>query len=404
MLVQTAQKTPVRPGDLVEAVGFPAMGRFSAFLEDAEFRVRGHRAAPPPRPISINDALQGTNDADLVTMEARLIEALETPTETLLVIGAENTVFRARLPRTSLNLRQGSDLRLTGVCRVAEPAFSGERFGASPRSIELLLGSPEDIVIIAAPSWWTPPRLAIAAAVLLGLAVAAVVWIAMLRRRVAEQAQVISRKVQREAALEERHRMAREIHDTLAQSFSGLGFQLEALNAKLPPQAAEAQSKLQTARQMVRHGQESFRRSLMNLRAQELERGGLAEALPELARQMTAGTGIKVHCETVHFSRGLPEALEANLLRIGQECLSNAVQHGQPRRIELSLQVENDSICLRITDDGVGFDPSVLKTPHNGHFGWRGIHERAEQIGGRVELCSQSGQGVTVTVTAPLPS
>ena len=219
-----------------------------------------------------------------------------------------------------------------------------------------------------------------------------------------EQAQVISRKVQREAALEERHRMAREIHDTLAQSFSGLGFQLEALNTKLPPQAAEAQSQLQTARQMVRHGQESFRRSLMNLRAQELERGGLAEALPELARQMTAGTAIEVHCDTSHFSRGLPEALEANMLRIGQECLSNAVQHGHPRRIDLSLQVENGSVCLRIADDGTGFDPAQLKTPHNGHFGWRGIHERAEQIGARVELRSQPGHGATVTVTAPLPS
>jgi signal transduction histidine kinase len=402
LAVETTQDQKVRPGDVVEAVGFPVMGRFSAFLQNAEFRLVKSGVPPLPVPTTVTTVLRGTNDADLVMLEAQLLEVLETPTESLLVLGAENTAFRARLPRTTLSLRNGSNLRLTGVCRVAESEFSGERFGASPGSIELLLRSPADIAVIVAPSWWTAQRLAVATAVLLGLALAAFAWVVLLRRRVAEQSEVIREKVQREAALEERHRMAREMHDTLAQSFSGLGFQLEALKTNLPAGTDSVRQQLETARQMVRHGQESFRRSLMNLRAQELERGSLADALPEIARQITAGTGIDVRCEVQRPAANLPEAVEMNLLRIGQECLANAVHHAKPARIELSLRQEPGAVSLCIADDGKGFEPEDLKRAANGHFGWRGIHERADQIRAKVQLDSQPGRGTRVTVTVPI--
>jgi signal transduction histidine kinase len=347
----------------------------------------------------VTEALTGTNEANLVTIEAELLEVLENSTETVLVLQTENTAFRARLPRTSLSLRNGANLRLTGVCRVEDFSFSGAGFGATPRSIELLLRSPEDIMVLAAPSWWTAQRLGVATGILLGLALTALVWIVMLRRRLRAQAQVIREKVQRETALEERHRMAREIHDTLAQSFSGLGFQLEALDARLPPGAEVVRPQLETARQMVRHGQESFRRSLMNLRAQELERGDLAEALPEIARQIIAGTGIDLLCDARRPASRLPEAVEVNLLRIGQECLVNAVRHAKPKRIEVVLHQEANIVRLRITDDGAGFDPEQLNHAATGHFGWRGIQERAEQIGAKIELTSQPGHGTIVTVT-----
>lgn len=399
LFVQTRQATAVRPGDVVEVVGFPAMGAFSAFLEDAEFRKVGTGSEPQPIATTVRDAVRGTNDADLVTLDARLLEVLQTPTESVLVLREGDTAFNARLTRTSLDLRNGSRVRLTGVCRVEE-ATGAAGFRASPRTIELLLRSPADIVVISAPNWWTTQRLAVAAGGLLVLALAALAWAAMLRRRVAEQTEVIRHKVEREAVLEERQRVAREMHDTLAQSFSGLGFQLEALNEQLPPDAGAAKSRLETAKQMVRHGQEEFRRSLMNLRAQELERGSLATALPELARQITAGAGIELHCDVRGTPRGLPEAIEANLLRIGQECLTNAVQHARPRRIEIELSYDDATVRLRVADDGAGFDPSQLNQPREGHFGWRGIRERAEQIRATVDLKSTPSKGTEVTVEA----
>lgn len=401
LFVQTTQAAATRPGEVVEVTGFPAMGAFSALLEDAEFRTVDREADPPPVFTTARDVLRGTNDANLVTMEAQLLEVLQTPAESVLVLQADNLAFNARLARAPLELAAGSRLRLTGVCRVEESNTPGTSFRANPRAIELLLRSPEDIVVLLAPPWWTAERLATVALGLLVLLAAAFAWAGLLRRRVAEQTEVIRHKVEREAALEERHRMAREMHDTLAQSFSGLGFQLESLAASLPSEADAARTRLDTAKQMVRHGQEEFRRSLMNLRAQELERGGLAGALGELGRQMTAGTGITFDLQLHGTTRGLSEAVENNLLRIGQECVTNAVRHARPNRIEAEISFASDQVCLRVKDDGTGFDPAQLEHGPNGHFGWRGIHERAEQIKAEVKLTSQPGRGTEVVVSVP---
>jgi signal transduction histidine kinase len=400
--VQTAQADAVTPGDIVEVAGFPAMGTFSAFLEDAEFRIVGHGQKPEALPATLAEVLSGTNDANLITLEAQVIEVLNNPTESVLLARSADTVFPARMPRAPLHVRNGSHVRLTGVCRVEDFRSSGGGFGVNPAAIELLLRTPADVAVVSAPAWWTAQRLAIAAATLLGLALAALIWVGMLRRRLAEQTAVIRGQVQREAALEERHRMAREMHDTLAQSFSGLGFQLDALSSNIPSGADGARKQLETARQMVRHGQEGFRRSLFNLRAQELERGALDEALRELARQITAGTGIELRCELRHPPRSLPDSIETNLLRIGQECLANAVRHGQPRHIDLELEPAPDFVRLRIADDGAGFDPEQLKHERDGHFGWKGIRERSGQIGANVELKTERGHGTVVTVTVPI--
>jgi len=398
--VQTRQLQRVQPGEVVEVAGFPAMGTFSAFLEDAEFRKVGNESEPAPLRATVKDVLKGANDADLVTIEAQLIEVLQTPTESVLLLRAGDTAFNARLARIPLELRGGSQVRLTGVCRVEESTGS-PGFRANPRTVELLLRSPADIAVISAPNWWTAQRLAVASGALLVLALAALAWAAMLRRRVTEQTGVIRSKVEREAVLEERQRVAREMHDTLAQSFSGLGFQLEALAEQLPRDAEPAHKRLDTAKQMVRHGQEEFRRSLMNLRAQELERGSLATALPELARQITVGTGIELRCEVRGTPRGLPDAVEMNLLRIGQECLTNAVQHAGAKHIEVELHYDASELHLRVADDGAGFSPHTLQQTPEGHFGWRGIRERAEQIRTKVDLNSQPGRGTEITVTYP---
>jgi signal transduction histidine kinase len=396
LFVRTRQTEVVRPGEVVEAVGFPAMGTFSALLEDAEFRRTGGEPEPQPVTTTVAEALKGANDADLVSLEAQLIEVLETPSESVLLLRADDTAFRARLPRTPLDLRGGARLRLTGVCRVEE-SIGSPGFRANPRTIELLLRAPADIVVLVAPSWWTAQRLAVAALLLLVLALGALAWAALLRRRVSEQTEVIRRKIEREAVLEERQRVAREMHDTLAQSFSGVGFQLEALDAKLPPDAALQQT-LATAKQLVRHGQEEFRRSLLNLRAQELERGSLAAALGELGRQVTAGTGISFELSERGTIPRLPEGVENNLLRIGQECLTNAVRHAHPQHVTAELVRDDAGVRLIVSDDGDGFDATTLEQARDGHFGWRGIRERAEQIGARVELQSQPGKGTTVTV------
>jgi len=236
--------------------------------------------------------------------------------------------FRAKLPRTSLPLANGSRLQLTGICHV-ETSTGNMAFRAKPLNIELLLRTPADIRVLETPSPWTVKRLSIAALVLLVFALGALIWGAMLRRRVKQQTEVIRRRIEREAMLEERQRVAREMHDTLAQSFSGVAFQLEAIDARMPTDSS-LKNFPSTAKQLVRHGQEEFRRSLLNLRAQELERGDLPTALREIGTQMTAGSGIHFTLTENGRIPRLPEAVENNVLRVGQECIR---QCGPPRPV-----------------------------------------------------------------------
>jgi signal transduction histidine kinase len=106
---------------------------------------------------------------------------------------------------------------------------------------------------------------------------------------------------------------------------------------------------------------------------------------------------VQVHGAT----RGLDESVENNLLRIAQECITNALRHAKARRISAEVSFAASRVELRVSDDGVGFDSRRLEHPAEGHFGWRGIRERAEQIQASVNLASQPGRGTMVVVAVP---
>ena len=400
--LQTRQTAPLRPGHVVEAVGFEGMGKYSAVLQDVIYRRVGEEAPPRPAIISEAEALKGNHDADLVTIEGQLLDSYQDDDDRIFVFQSDRAVFKAYLSKAANVFsipRNGCRLKLTGICLVDEVLANVDK--VRPTLFRILLRSPEDIVVVQKPSWWTLSRLLWALTALGVISFATSAWVFSLRRRVQLQTAIIAKKIQREAVLEERHRVAREIHDTLAQSYSGIGFQLESIASRVAPRA-EIRGHLDIARQMVRYGQEEFRRSLANLRAQELERAELAEAIGESARHMTAGSGVAFNIAVRGATQRFDEAVESNLLRIAQECVTNALRHARARRISADLLFEPTHVQLRIADDGVGFDPRKLEHVEDGHFGWRGIRERAEQIRAQVDINSQPGRGATVVVTVPI--
>ncbi len=402
--LHTRETAGLNPGDIVEAVGFEEMGKYSPVLEDVVYRKVG--AASPPRPWSITqeEALTGDHDANLISMQGQLLDSYRGGEDRILVLQSDRVVFNAHLKRAGdwnrlPVLQNGSRLKLTGICLIEE-VLGRHVDKVRPMLFRVLLRSPEDIVVLQEPSWWTLRRLFWALGLLALVTLAISAWVISLRRRVQLQTTIIGKKIQREAILEERHRVAREIHDTLAQSYSGIGFQIESISSQLPEESA-LRPPLEVAKKMVRHGQEEFRRSLANLRAQELECGGLPEALGECGRQMTAGSGVTFSLQIHGATRGLGEAIENNLLRIAQECITNALRHAKAGRISAELSFHPAQVELRVSDDGGGFDSRQLEQLDRGHFGWRGIRERAEQIQASVELSSRLGHGTHVVVTVP---
>jgi signal transduction histidine kinase len=205
------------------------------------------------------------------------------------------------------------------------------------------------------------------------------------------------------AVLAERTRIAREIHDNLAQEMTGISVQLEVVARKMSPEA-DARTDLDRARLQVRHGIAEARRYVWDLRSPALENNDLPTALSETARRLTNETAIQAQVEVNGTFRPLPRLVEDNLLRIGQEAINNAVKHAEAQRIFVNLVFDARRVQLSVRDDGRGFDNQVADNGRAGHFGLIGMRERAEQIGGTLSIHSTEGSGTEIVADVPISS
>ncbi|MEG4058755.1 MULTISPECIES: PAS domain S-box protein [unclassified Microcoleus] len=201
--------------------------------------------------------------------------------------------------------------------------------------------------------------------------------------------------------LEERNRMAREIHDTLAQSFTGILAQVGAANQVLTDDLEAAQAHLDLIKELARTGLTEARRSVVALRPQLLEEGSLQSALHRLIAQIrTAAMDVTLYYEIEGAVYSLPTEVENNLLRIGQEALTNAIRYANADEIRVELVYDRDQFCLRVRDNGQGFGVGSISASEG--FGLLGMSERAERIGAQLTIRSQPGQGTEIIVTVNL--
>lgn len=205
-------------------------------------------------------------------------------------------------------------------------------------------------------------------------------------------------------AAEERNRLAREIHDTIAQSLAALTMQLEVVDARAGAAGdAHLRESASRALALARATLDEARRSVLELRAAPLEGRSLPEALERLAAEASAGAGspsIAVRIEgDANGEEEPPAAVEVGLYRIAQQAVTNMVRHAGARHALVRLIHEPDRLRLRIEDDGAGFDPSAVLP---GRFGLVGMSERARLLGGTLTVESAPGAGTAVDVTVPL--
>lgn len=201
-------------------------------------------------------------------------------------------------------------------------------------------------------------------------------------------------------AIEERSRLAREIHDTLAQGLTGIALHLETADALLDAKGGltTIQGYIQQALKMTRASLDEARRSVLDLRAIPLENHTLAEALQALAESYQTKLNLKVVFSAVGKHYPLPVQVETGLYRVAQEALTNIQKHAEARRIILHLATTPDQVQLSISDDGHGFDPEKLPP---GRFGLIGLNERVKLLGGQFHLQSSPGKGTRVEVIVP---
>jgi len=205
----------------------------------------------------------------------------------------------------------------------------------------------------------------------------------------------LSQQSRQMAVTAERNRMARDIHDTLAQGFTGVIMQLEAAaDARARGLVQASEEHLARAGNLARESLQEARRSVHALRPRRLETGDLCDALRRLMSEVTAGTSIVAELTLEGESRPIPPAWEENVLRIGQEALTNALRHGHAKHVEVRISFSDNELRLQVRDDGSGFDPDRVRDG----LGLLGIRERVKEMGGEVRVDSALGAGTEITV------
>jgi len=201
------------------------------------------------------------------------------------------------------------------------------------------------------------------------------------------------------AVSQERNRMARELHDTLAHSLSGVIVQLEAAEALWDVNLAGARKMVEHVHRSARSGLTEVRRALTSLRASPLDDLGLALAISDLAESVAARTDLKLSLDVADHLENIPPEVEQCIYRVAQEVLANAARHAKAKSLYVSLTRPNGHLILNIKDDGQGFDSNNVDTTR---YGLKGLRERAEMIGGALHIETKLNHGTNVQLSVPL--
>ncbi len=446
--IKSRQVTSFSKGDVVEAVGFPDFEGYLPVLDDAVFKkTTKPRVDLTPTTPAIGDLLSGLHHSDFITLRGKLLDRLEEqvalPTgdseiKTILVLQSSNRVFTAQAEtaepsQTLKSIPLGSVLEVSGVC------FLQSAEDGRIQSFQVLLPAAYNTRVVSRPGWFTTKHLLYTLGVALIVIIVGTSWTIMVTKRNSalkllihqreldqkelQQAhdtleervkdrteqlkfQITARKeaeVQFKATLAERTRLAKELHDTIEQTMTGITLQLNTVGKLFQEDPETASRHLGLIRNMVRLSRVDLRRSIWDLRSRELEQFNLYKALSLSASRIASNAGIRVEVETRGNVCPLPEIIEEALLRIGQEAVTNTVKHADAHCIKIELDFSPTHIVLLVKDDGKGFMPGNCPGPNDGHFGLLGMAERAKRLGGQITVTSAPGAGTAIRVEIPVP-
>lgn len=402
MFVQTAQPISVQRGDRVEAEGYPVVTPFRPSLSAIDVKKTGTAVMPEPMKLHAADTRNSREQCELVTLDGDFIEMTQSREGHVIVCRSEGQVFEAVIAETPAeDYQPGMKLRLTGVCE-----FSTTRPLVIPRNatgFRIQLRGPDDLMVLARGPWWTEKRVLWSLVGLLVLALAAAIWAVTLQSMVRSQSSLIRQQAGQKATLEERQRIARDLHDTLEQELVGVTMLLDNTAMKLNGDAAQASEPLNIARRLLRRAREESRSTIRELRSVTLEQRGLPAALDELLRPLATVGGAAFESKVNGSPVRLPGTVETHLLRLAQEAVANAAHHAKAKSITIELDYSPQAVTLCVRDDGVGFDPdAVMDKP--GHFGLNGMRERADKVAASLHIVSSPGAGTSVEVKLPVTS
>lgn len=404
--VKFNESTLYKVGEVIEVVGFPVRGQnYAPEMEDVTVkRIAVGNPRPPVLLPSTLDALH--HDAELVSLQVELVGFMQVPQGLRFVLRDKHRDFIAQLVDANIVIppewQPGSIIRVTGICGVSSATAADYPGTVHPREFRIIVRSPADIQVLRTPPWWNAERRSWLFAAITALLVLVALGIFWFSRRRLRQAATARRQAEAEfsAILGERNRIAREIHDTIAQGLGAISLQHEMLKDHLPP-GSRAESHLVEANEITHDCLREARESIWNMRSQVLEKNDLATALAGILDQLTDCADLEVGFDLRGSPFRLPPVVENNLLRIGQEAITNAVKHAAAKHLDVIVDYSPHQVTLRVKDDGRGFDPASVEGDHT-HFGLIGLRERSNELRAAIHFKTSLGHGTEVVLEYPV--
>ncbi len=376
--VGTMQETEFAVGDVVSVAGYLSVEG----VTDGIVRINARGTSPAGRIVAPQDLGADEAQGALVSVEGILRASGR---DWLSLEGQGGALVRAEGVELDGTPEPGARLLVTGV------AEGGQ----------LRLRNAADIVVVESAPWLTETRRYWLFGGIAFLAVVGVLWMVSLRRQVARQTELIQAQTVQATLVEERQRMARELHDSLEQHLIGLHLQIDTLRDRLADSPESLRKLADGVAQMLNHCRDETRRSVFELRTQMLRNEGLAATLVQLAKEANHENGPSVITEISGESTPLERSTQFHLLRCAQEAVANALKHANANEIRICLEYKTDESHLTIADDGRGFEPVEADSPSRPSFGLMHLRERASRIGAGLSIESTPGAGTTITISIP---
>jgi len=394
------------PGDVVQIAGFPEHGDFAPILADAVCRKTGHESEPNPVRLQ-EQGDEAFHQNDLVVTQGALVDRKVVAHGLLLRVqtrGANIDVFCDGEPSgwDGARLEIGSYLSVTGLCVLSAEGTLRPSGKLIPDSYRLIARRPSDIVVLRAAPWWTLQHVVmLLAGVAVALLVVLVVVSALSRKRIAKERALRALEVSTYSArLAERNRMARDLHDTIAQGLTAISLQLEvAVKPEAP--ADEISKHVGLARQLVRSSMTEVRSFIRNLRTHTQQDVDLGTAIEEILRTAVEGVSLRAEFRVAGNVHKLAAGVESQILRVTQEAVSNAVQHSGASKLEVEINYLDRNLEVTITDNGRGFEEAAVSTGDRLHFGLLGMKERAGLIKSVLVIQSNPKGGTRILLRVP---